>query len=138
MVLPFCGATFFPHSLIYEQSPQAKTGIPAKELEITEAEAGCKEAAAVHEAALNTQEKAEAQHHAVSMGMAADEDGNTKTFAEQQKDVRTALTALDTEKAQAKMRVDHIKPDLKVRLSLYPHAHTCTPARSESAVGCGD
>eukprot|EP00037_Helgoeca_nana_P026180 m.294095 g.294095 ORF g.294095 m.294095 type:complete len:1217 (+) comp27155_c0_seq1:147-3797(+) len=94
---------------------QAKTGIPAKELEITEAEAGCKEAAAVHEAALNTQEKAEAQHHAVSMGMAADEDGNTKTFAEQQKDVRTALTALDTEKAQAKMRVDHIKPDLKAK-----------------------
>ena len=66
-----------------------------------------------HQGCVDAQEKEEQRHHAVSMGMAADEDGNTKTFAEQLSDVRSSLTGLATEKEQAKMRIDHLKPTLQ-------------------------
>eukprot|EP00038_Savillea_parva_P009361 m.183060 g.183060 ORF g.183060 m.183060 type:complete len:1218 (-) comp15704_c0_seq1:286-3939(-) len=92
---------------------QAKKDIPAKEKEISEAESDREQAEANYEAAQQAQAKEEARHQAVAMGMAADDDGNAKTFAEQIQDVKTSLTALETEKEQAKMRVDHLKPTLK-------------------------
>lgn len=85
-----------------------------KQKEIVDAESARDAAEQGHQAAIVTQEKEEARYQAVSLGMAADDEGNTKTYAEQLKEVRTSLTALGTEKEQAKMRIDHLKPLLKV------------------------
>lgn len=62
--------------------------------------------------------------------MATDEDGGTKTFADQLKDANNALSSLSTEVEQARMRVDHLKPTLKdkkaaVKGSEKEHAKMC-------------
>mmetsp|Transcript_20953 Transcript_20953/g.54505 ORF Transcript_20953/g.54505 Transcript_20953/m.54505 type:complete len:1217 (+) Transcript_20953:172-3822(+) len=92
---------------------QALAAIPVQEAAIADAEAAQDDAVKAHDAAIAEQEKEEARRHAVSLGMAADEDGNTKTFAEQIQDVKSSLTGLDTEKEQAKMKISHLKPTLK-------------------------
>lgn len=62
-----------------------------------------------------TFEEEEKRCDAIALGMTADAEGETKTFADQLKDTENAISTAETEAQQAKMKLDHSKKELKVK-----------------------